>query len=109
MNNSEELFHQIASKTPNATVGKMFGALSIKTKNGKTAAFLWKGNMVFKLDEDSQQLALKLEGASIGSHIYAPDKQMKGWISLPEKQLERWLEFAKKAVHFTGSLSKNEN
>jgi len=100
MNKYEEQFHQIANDLLNASEGKLFGALSIKANNGKTAAFLWENKMVFKLDEKSQKQALELDGACTGTHIYSPEKQMKGWISIPEQHMEVWAKFAGKAVIF---------
>ncbi|WP_142784129.1 hypothetical protein [Changchengzhania lutea] len=53
----------------------MFGAECIKSTNGKTTAFFWKENMVFKLDEKSKESAMRIKGAEIGSHLYAPEKK----------------------------------
>jgi len=58
MNKPEEQFHQIANNVQNGTEGKLFGALSIKANNGRTAVFFWEDKMVFKLDEESQKQAL---------------------------------------------------
>ena len=63
---AEKTFHYIIKKLSKGCEGKMFGAKSIKLINGKTAAFLWKGNMVFKHDEQKQIEALKIEEAKIG-------------------------------------------
>ena len=104
MTESEKLFYQIIEDLPNAIKGKMFGAISIKSSNGKTAAFFWKGNMVFKLDEKSQEEALKLDSAKIGSHLYAPDKPMKGWVSISEIHSDKWPDFSKKALKYVGEL-----
>jgi len=103
---AEELFHQIVNVVPDTIEGKMFGASCIKSINGKAVAILWKDNMLFKLDEKAQQVALKLNGSSIGSHLYAPDKPMKGWVSLPFKQSDQWTNFTKKAVAFVMTLEK---
>lgn len=51
MTKSEKIFRQIITDLPNGSEGKMFGAKSIKSENGKTAAFFWKEDMTFKLDE----------------------------------------------------------
>ncbi len=100
MTESEILFNKIVVNTPNGIKGKMFGAECIKTKGGKTAAFFWKGNMVFKLDKETQIKALKIEGAKIGTHLYAPTKQMKGWISIPYNQSENWTELTRQALEY---------
>ncbi len=103
MSSSEELFHQIVNEVPDAIPGEMFGASCIKTINGKAVAILWKDNMLFKLDEKVQHEALKLKDSCIGSHLYAPDKPMKGWVSLPFKHADRWAGFTKKAIAFVSS------
>lgn len=106
MTKSEERFHQIVNEVPDAIEGKLFGASCIKSINGKAVAILWKGNMLFKLDEKAQKEALKLNGSSIGSHLYAPDKPMKGWVSLPSQHSDKWTNFTKKAVAFVKTLEK---
>ena len=106
MTSSKELFHQIIDEVPDATEGKMFGAFCIKSINGKAAAILWKDHMLFKLDGKAQQDALKLSGSSIGSHLYAPDKPMRGWVSLPFKHSDKWASFTKKAIAFVTTLGK---
>jgi hypothetical protein len=81
----------------------MFGALSIKAPNGKTATFFWKEEMAFKLDEASRNEALKLNGAKIATHLYAPDRQMKAWISIPAEHSEQWAEYTEFALKFVDS------
>jgi hypothetical protein len=103
---SEKLFHAISKETSNGVEGKMFGAKCIKSRNGKTAAFFWKGNMVFKLDEKSKKEAFNLKDTKIGVHLYAPEKQMKGWVSIPYKHSGKWAEFTKKALIYVETLKK---
>lgn len=81
----------------------MFGALSIKASNGKTAVFFWEEKMAFKLDEKSRREALKLGGASITTHLYAPDKQMKAWVSIPAEHREKWEEYTALALKYIAS------
>ncbi|MEE9322258.1 MAG: hypothetical protein V3U76_17600 [Granulosicoccus sp.] len=88
----------------NASAGKMFGAHSLKASNGNTAAFFWKNSMVFKLDEQSRQDALQLSGVCVGSHIYAPDRKMTGWISIPTCHADNWTHYASKAIEFVSTL-----
>ena len=106
MTKSEKLFHQIIRNLENGFEGKLFGAKCIKAINGKTAAFYWQENMVFKLDRESQEEALKLNGSKIGSHLYAPDKPMKGWISIPKKHSDKWINFANRALEYVNELKK---
>lgn len=42
MTEPEKIFHQIIADLSNGAEGKMFGAKSIKSENGKTAAFFGK-------------------------------------------------------------------
>ena len=104
MTNSEELFRQIIIEVPDATEGKMFGASCIKSINGKAAALFWKNNMLFKLDEKTQQEALKLNGSKIGSHLYAPDKPMKGWVLVPAQHSDKWTDLTQKAIAYLETL-----
>ena len=104
MTEPEKLFYQIIEDLPTAIKGTMFGAISIKSSNGKTAALCCKGNMVFKLDEKSQEEALKLDNAKIGSHLYAPDKPMKCWVSIPEKHSDKWTDFSISAIKYVEQL-----
>ena len=106
MTEPEKIFRQIITDLSNGTEGKMFGAKSIKSGNEKTAAFFWKEDMTFKLDEKSELEALKIDGAKIGSHLYAKDKQMKGWVLIPKEHSKLWSEFSKKAVDYVGILKK---
>ena len=107
MTQSEELFHQIVNEVPGAVAGKMFGASCIKTMNGKAVAILWQDSMLFKLDEKTRLEALKLDDSSMASHLYAPDKPMKGWVSLPFKHSGKWADFTRKAVAFVMTLERN--
>ena len=92
MTKSEKLFHQIIRNLENGFEGKLFGAKCIKSINGKTAAFYWQESMIFKLD--------------LKSHLYAPNKPMKGWISIPKKHSVKWIEFASKALEYVDELKK---
>lgn len=106
MTEPEKIFHQIIKGIPNGIEGKMFGAKCIKSINGKTAAFFWKENMVFKLDEQTQEQALHLKGAKVGSHLYALEKPMMGWVSITAKHSDKWSEFAEKALKYVEGLKK---
>ena len=62
--------------------------------------------MLFKLSETDQVEALKLSGSSIGFHLYAPDKQMKGWVFVPEKHSDKWITLTNKAIKYVMGLEK---
>ena len=103
---AEEIYGQIIKEVPTAKKGKLFGAPSIKTLNGENVAFLWKDKMTFKLDEESQQIALKLKGSTIGTHLYDEDKQMKAWVSIPKTNQHEWKRFTELALNFASQLKK---
>ena len=106
MTEQEKIFQQIIEDLPNGIEGKMFGAKSIKSENGKTAAFFWKDDMTFKLDEKSEREALIIDGAKMGSHLYAKNRQMRGWVLIPKERAEFWGEYSKKAVDYVEKLKK---
>lgn len=107
MTKPEELFHTITREVLEAIEGKLFGAMCIKLNNGKTAAIFWKDCMLFKLNDKSQKEALKLKGSKIGSHLYAPEKPMMGWISIPFKHSHTWTDFAIKAIEYVKTIKNN--
>ena len=106
MNEPEKIFDSIIARISLGIEGKMFGARCIKSPNGKTAAFYWKEDMVFKLENDSQKEALNLKNSKIGTHLYAPDKQMNGWVLIPKEHSIKWIEFTEKALKYVESLGK---
>jgi len=106
MTNAETKFHQIVEKLPNATKSKMFGAWCIKAPNGKSSAIFWKNDMIFKLDSESEKLALNLQGARQGTHLYAPDRPMKGWVLIPYIHSDEWIKFAEKSIEYAQNSEK---
>lgn len=94
------VFQNIIDNIPSAIEGKIFGAKCIKAKNGKTAAIFWKDEMLFKLTENDLKDALKLPGAKVGSHLYAPERPMNGWLSLSFEMNIKWKYFTKKAIEY---------
>ena len=104
MSKPEVLFHKIASELPYAVEGKLFGAMCLKSQNGKAFAIFWKDCVLFKLDEKAQQDALKLEGSKIGSHLYDPKRPMNGWVSIPYEQSHTWLDLARCALQNVKSV-----
>lgn len=103
MTEQEELFHQIANDIADCVEGKMFGAMCLKSSNGKAAAIFWQDDMLFKLNESELQKALELKRAIPGHHLYAPDKRMKGWVRIPSTHSSQWLNFSLKAIEFVNS------
>ena len=102
MTPAEELFHKIAAEMPDATEGKMFGALSIKAPNNKAAVLFKNDRIAFKLDPPTLQETLSLDGAQIFSP--ADGRPMNGWVELPYHYAEKWPDLAQKALEFVRTL-----
>jgi len=103
---SELTFHKIISEVVGIVEGKIFGAPCINLVTGKTVAIFWKNEMLFKLDDKNQKEALKLKGSKIGSHLYAPERPLKGWILIPPNHSDKWMFFTIKAVEYARSMLK---
>lgn len=106
MTKEEEWFHKIADKLPNATKGKVFGAMGIKAANGKTAAIFWKDEVIIKLNAEDEKEALKLSESRLGTHLYAPEKKMKNWVTLPFVHSDKWEYLIKKSILNLNNLTK---
>ena len=100
MTKAEKLFHQIGEQLPNATESKRFGAFCIKATNGKLVAIFWKDHVMFKLNKDDEKKALRFKGARQGTHLYATDRKMKGWVLVPFSHSSKWRDLAKKSIDF---------
>src|SRR5207253_506889 len=85
-------FTELTQEVPDVKPGKMFGALCMKTPNGKSAAMFWKDNIVVKLDEDNLQEALSLEGTKLFEPMEG--KPMKEWVQIPFHHKDKWKRFA---------------
>ena|ERR1039458_5823746 len=92
MTNAEELFHSIAEELIDLKEGKMFGAMCIKTPNGKAVVMLWKDDLVVKLEGKMLSEALNLTGAKPFDPMGG--RPMKEWVQVPFKHHERWKELA---------------
>ena len=70
----------------------MFGALCMKTANGKSAAMFWKDNIVEKLTGESLNDAMSL----VGSKLFEPmeGRPMKEWVQISFAYKDKWKIFA---------------
>ena len=102
MTPAEELFHKIATEMPEATEGKMFGALSIKAPNNKAAVLFKNEKIAFKLPEPDLSETLSLDRAQLFDP--ADGRPMKGWAELPFSYAEKWPELAQKSLDFVKNL-----
>lgn len=92
MTKAEELFNELTWQIPGVQPGKMFGALCMKTTNGKSAAMFWKDHVVVKLKDDDLQEALSLSGAKLFEPMEG--KPMKEWVQIPFAEKDKWKKFA---------------
>ena len=98
MTKAEKLFHDIAKEIPKATEGKMFGALTIKATNGKSAAMFWKDEIVVKLEAKDVKKAITLKGAQHFDPMGG--RPMKEWIQIPFAHSKEWKPLAQKAMKY---------
>ena len=92
MTKAEEFFSELTKQIPDVKPGKMFGALCMKTLNGKSAAMFWKDNIVVKLTGESLSDARSLDG----SKLFEPmeGRPMKEWVQIPFEYKDKWKKFA---------------
>ena len=92
MSLAEDYFRQLTHEIPDVKEGKMFGALCMKTPNGKAAAMFWKDAIVVKLPGDAFREALSLDG----SQLFEPmeGRPMKEWVQIPFEYRDLWKKFA---------------
>jgi hypothetical protein len=88
MTAAETYFTELTKEIPNASPGKMFGALCIKMPNGKYAAMFWKDNLVVKLQGEALRVALSLAGTKLFEPIEG--KPMKDWVQIPFDYKAQW-------------------
>lgn len=92
MTQAETRFLKLSEEIPDLQPGKMFGALCLKTPNGKAAAMFWKDHIVVKLSGDMYKEALSLDG----SVLFEPmeGRPMKEWVQIPFHYEEKWKKYA---------------
>ena len=92
MTKAEDFFNELTKQIPDVKAGKMFGALCMKTPNGKSAAMFWKDNIVVKLTGESLKDAISLDG----SKLFEPmeGRPMKEWVQIPFGYRDKWKYFA---------------
>jgi hypothetical protein len=102
----EEFFFELINVIPDVKPGKMFGSLCMKTSYGKSAAMFWKDNIVGKLQGESLNEAMKVEGAQ----LFEPMKErtMKEWVQVPFAHKEVWKKFALLSSKTVNSLTNKQ-
>lgn len=104
MTKGETLYHKIAAEIPDCKESKMFGALCVKAPNGKAGVMYWKEYMVFKLEGDTLEEALKLKGAKLFDPMGG--RPMNGWVQLPEGHSAKWKKYAEISMTLVKKLKK---
>jgi hypothetical protein len=79
----------------NQTKGQIFDALCIKAPNGKASAIFSQHEMMIKLNPDEGNKVLQLTGARQGTHLYAPERKMKNWVTVPFAHSGKWRPWLK--------------
>lgn len=106
MTKAEELYHTIADELPEATKGKMFGALCVKAPNGKAGIMFWKDYMIFKLDKQNEQQALGLKDAKLFDPM--DGRPMNGWVQLSYEHASKWKKYAVLAMDYVRKIDSNK-
>ncbi len=91
MTKAETYFNDLTKEIPGVTAGKMFGALCMKTPNGKSAAMFWKDNLIVKLQGETLKEAMSLDGTKIFEPMEG--RPMNGWVQIPFDYKDEWKKF----------------
>ena len=106
MTEAETLFHKIAETMPDSKESKMFGALCIKTPNGKSGVMFRNDNMIFKLPADKIEEAKSLPGAK--QFEASEGRPMNGWYQIPFSSNQKWAEYSQLSTELVRLLPANE-
>jgi hypothetical protein len=104
MTEAEFFFNELAGQIDSVKPGKMFGALCMKTPNGKSAAMIWRDHLVVKLNRNSLNEALNLSGAKIFEPMEG--RPMKEWVQIPFIHKDRWKEYTLLSIKLVKDLPK---
>src|ERR1700757_737353 len=104
MTKAEIYFNELTKEIPDVKPGKMFGALCMKTPNGKSAAMFWKDNIVVKLQGESLREAMSLDGAKLFEPMEG--RPMKEWVQIPFDYKDKWKTFAMISSESVRTLKK---
>ncbi|MBS4057244.1 MAG: hypothetical protein KGZ82_08010 [Bacteroidales bacterium] len=104
MTQAEAFFMELMTEVPDVVPGKMFGALCMKTPNGKSPAMFWKDNLVVKLQGELHAEALCLDGSCLFDPMEG--RPMKEWVQIPFDYKDRWREFVLSAAENVARIEK---
>jgi|SRR4030095_553147 hypothetical protein len=100
MSKHEEAFITAGKTIKGAEQSQMFGKPCFKI-NEKAFCCFFENSMVFKLEGDDHEHALKLKG----SKLFDPSgkgRSMKEWVQVSYLHAEKWKSLAKKAAEYVG-------
>jgi hypothetical protein len=102
MTEAESYFNELTYDIPDVVPGKMFGALCMKSLNGKSGVMFWNNSLVVKLHGDSFHEAMQLDGST----LFDPSggRPMKEWVVVPFDYQDRWKSFALEATEAAKAL-----
>ena len=104
MTKAEEYFNALAREIPDVKPGKMFCAPCMKTPNGKSAAMLYKDDIVVKLQGDSFSEAMALDGAKLFEPMQG--RPMKNRVQVPFIYKSQWKKFALSSAQLVKKIKK---
>ena len=104
MTKAEIYFNELTKEIPDVAPGKMFGALCMKTPNGKSAAMFWQDNLVVKLQGQALIEAMNLDGAKLFEPMEG--RPMKEWVQIPFTHHDQWKRFAMTSVDSVKTIEK---
>ena len=104
MTEAEKYFAELTAEISDVMPGKMFGALCMKTANGKSAAMFWKDNIVVKLTGESLNNAMNLDGTKLFEPMEG--RPMKEWVQIPFDYKNQWKQYAQLSAESVKILKK---
>lgn len=104
MTKAEIYFNELTNEIPDVKPGKMFGALCMKTPNGKSAAMFWKDNIVVKLQNNLLKEAVSLDGTKLFEPMEG--RPMKEWVQIPFDYKDQWKKFVLASSASVNTLQK---
>jgi hypothetical protein len=105
MTESEEFFIRLAEEIPGVMPGKMFGARCMKMPNGRASAMYWKECIVVKLQGDTRNEAMSLDGSCLFEPMEG--RPMKEWVQIPYHYKHLWKSFAAIASENVAAIEIN--
>jgi hypothetical protein len=98
MSLAEEYFILLTREIPGIKSGKLFGALCMKTSTGKSVAMYWEETLVVKLQGDSKNSALTLNGIKLFEPMNG--RLMSEWVQIPYLYHDVWKDYILKSLYF---------